>query len=92
MKFGDSVVGTAAIQADNATDATQLANTLQFLVNMAQMQSQNNAQAASLLKAFAVSAQGSTVKVSVTLPQAQFQQLLQHQKAALGTPRVRVGK
>ena len=92
VKFGDSVVGTAAIQADNATDATQLANTLQFLVNMAQMQSQNNAQAASLLKAFAVSAQGSTVKVSVTLPQAQFQQLLQHQKAALGTPRVRVGK
>jgi hypothetical protein len=40
VKFGSSVVGTAAIQADNAADATQLANTLQFLVNLMQMQAQ----------------------------------------------------
>jgi hypothetical protein len=89
VKFGDSVAGTAAFQSDNAQDATQLANTLQFLVNMAQMQAANNPQAANLAQAVVVNQQGITVKVSVTLPQAQFQQLIQSQKkAVLATPHV----
>jgi hypothetical protein len=93
VKFGNSVVGTAAVQADNATDATQLANTLQFLVNMAQMQSQNNPQAASLAQALAVTTQGPTVNITLTLPEAQFQQLMQQQKkAALAVPHAGVKK
>jgi len=94
VKFGNSVVGTAALQSDNAADATQLGNTLQFLVNMAQMQAQNNPQAASLAQALATNTQGATVNITVTLPEAQFQQLVQHQKnAALGAaPQVRVRK
>ena len=93
VKFGSSVVGTAAIQADNAADATQLANTLQFLVNLAQMQSQNNAQLTNLAQGFSVNAQGTTVNVTVTLPSAQFQQLFQMEKrAAVGTPHAGRGK
>jgi hypothetical protein len=87
VKFGNSVVGTAAIQADNAADATQLGNTIQFLVNLAQMQSQNNPQMPNLAQAVAIGAQGATVTVTVTLPQAQFEQLFQQQKkAAMATP------
>ncbi len=79
VKFGDNVVGTASITSDTAANATQLANTLQFLLNMAQMQGQNNAQLANLAKAVAISAQGTNIKVTVTLPQAQFQQLIQQE-------------
>jgi hypothetical protein len=87
VKFGNSVVGTAAIQADNAADATQLGNTIQFLVNLAQMQSQSNPQMPNLAQAVAIGAQGATVTVTVTLPQAQFEQLFQQQKkAAMATP------
>jgi hypothetical protein len=85
VKFGNSVVGTAAIQADNAADATQLAATMQFLVNLIQMQSsQKSAQMASLAQGFSVNAQGTTVNVTITLPEAQFQQLFQMEKKAGG--------
>jgi hypothetical protein len=93
VKFGNSVVGTAALQTDTAPNATQLANALQFLVNMAQMQAgQNNAQLASLAQGLAVAAQANIVKITVTLPQAQFQQLLQQRKKAAPAARVGAGK
>jgi hypothetical protein len=83
VKFGGSVVGTAAIQADNAADATQLGNTLQFFVNLMQMESQQkNPQAANLAQAVSINAQGTTVNVTITLPEAQFQQLFQMEKKA----------
>ena len=78
VKFGTSVVGTATIQSDTAEDATQIANTLQFFVNLMQMQAQKNPQMANLAQAFQVNAQGNSVNVSVTLPEAQFQQFFQH--------------
>jgi len=93
VKFGNSVVGTAAIQADNAADATQLANTMQFLVNLLQMQAQKDQQMANLAQAITIGAQGTTVNLSVTLPSAQFQQLFQmEKKATVGTPNVHVKK
>jgi hypothetical protein len=93
VKFGNSVVGTAAVQVDTAQNATQMANALQFLVNMAQMQSQNSPQAAALAQGLAIAAQGSTVKISLTMPQAQFQQFLQQQKRAVLNPgRVNPGR
>jgi hypothetical protein len=85
VKFGNNVVGTAAIQADNANDATQLANTVQFFVNLMQMQSQKNSQLSSLAQGLTVNAQGTTVNVTITLPEAQFQQLFQMQKKAAAT-------
>ncbi|HUB78266.1 MAG TPA: hypothetical protein VMB03_05690 [Bryobacteraceae bacterium] len=84
VKFGNSVVGSLAIQSDNAADATQIANTLQFFVNLMQMQSQNNPQMATIAKGFNIGAQGSTVNVTVTLPEAQFQQIFQMEKHAAG--------
>jgi hypothetical protein len=82
VKFGNNVVGSAAVQTDTAANATQMANAIQFLVNMMQMQAQSNPQLATLAQGFAVSAAGTTVKLSITLPQAQFQQLIQAKKAA----------
>lgn len=87
VKFGDSVVGKLAIQADNPTDATQLAGVLQFFLNMAQAQSSNNAQVSALASGVTISTQGNTVNVNVTLPQAVFQQLIQQQKGMVGAAR-----
>jgi hypothetical protein len=86
VKFGTLVVGAAAIQADTAANAAQMANTLQFLVNLAQMQAQKSPQAAALAQGLAISAQGNTVKLSLTMPQAQFQQFLQQHKATVLNP------
>ena len=88
VKFGDSVAATVAFQTDTAQNATQMANALQFLANMAQMQGgQNNQQLAALAKGLAVTTTGTTVKISLTLPEAQFQQLLQmQQKKATAVP------
>jgi len=91
VKFGNSIVATIAAQADNAADATQMANALQFLVNMAQMQAQTNPDLAALAKGFAASAQGTRVNITVSMPQAQFQQLIQQHKSAV-VPHVGVGK
>ena len=87
VKFGNSVVGTIAVQTDTAANAAQMANALQFLVNMAQMQSQNNPQLTSLAKGLTIGATGTTVNVVISMPQAQFQQLVQQQKkAAIAVP------
>ena len=94
VKFGANVVGTAVLQSDNAQDATNLANTVQFLVNVLQMQTQKNTQMPNLAQAISVGATGSTVKLTVSLPSAQFQQLIQSNtnKAAAATPQIRVRK
>jgi len=84
VKFGSSVVGTLAIQSDNAADATQIANTLQFFVNLMQMQAQKNPEMASVAQAFNIGTQGATVNIAITLPAAQFQQLFQMEKKATG--------
>jgi hypothetical protein len=55
------------------------------------MQAQNNAQLTALATGLAISAQGTTVKVSLTMPQAQFQQLIQQEKKA-AVPHVGVKK
>lgn len=93
VKFGNSVVATAAVQSDNAQDATQLANALQFLANMAQMQAgQNSQQVTALAQGLAITATGATVQISLTMPQAQFQQLLQQEQKKAALPHGNVGK
>ena len=81
VKFGANVAFTAQVQADNAQDATNLAGMLQLVANMAQLQASTNPQAAALAKALMVSSSGTAVNVSLTLPAAQFQQLLKPQAA-----------
>jgi hypothetical protein len=83
VKFGppnapaDHVVMNAVLQADTAQNATALANVLQFLVNLGQMQAQQNSQAAAALKNVTVSASGNTVTVSADVPEAQLEAIIQ---------------
>jgi hypothetical protein len=76
VKFGANVALTAQAQSDTAENATALANLIQFAANMAQMQGAKAPTAAAFAKSLAVTANGSVVNVSGSLPEAQFQQLL----------------
>jgi hypothetical protein len=70
VKFGAQIVATAKLQADTAQNANSLANVLQFLLNLGQMQSQKDAQVAAVLKDVVVSVSGNTVNVSASVPEA----------------------
>jgi hypothetical protein len=77
VKFSTSVTVTAQAQLDTAQNATTLAGMLQLLANMAQMQAEKAPEAAALAKSLSFSANGSTVSVAFSLPEAQMQQLVQ---------------
>jgi hypothetical protein len=77
VKFGSQVMLSAELVADNAQNATALANVLQFLLNLGQMQAQQDAQAAAALKSVIISASGNTVNVSASLSEAQVEAILQ---------------
>jgi hypothetical protein len=76
VKFGTVVTAGVTAQADNAQDASTLASLLQLLVNMAQMQSGANPAAATLVSGLTIKATGSTIVLTLSLPEDQFQQLL----------------
>ncbi|MGA3018949.1 MAG: hypothetical protein ABSF62_17645 [Bryobacteraceae bacterium] len=79
VKFGATVVTTVQATADNAQDAATLAQTLQLLVNIAQMQTGTNPNPnlAALLQGLSISAKGTALNIAVSLPEAQLQQLVQ---------------
>jgi hypothetical protein len=77
VKFGTDVVATIQAEADNAQDATGIAGMVQFLVGMAQMKASEDPQVQALVKALTVTSTGATVNISLALPSAQFQELLQ---------------
>ncbi len=66
---------TGELQADTAANAQQLADVLQFLVNLGQMQTQQSLPAAGLLKSLTVAASGKLVDVSLHVPEAQAETL-----------------
>jgi hypothetical protein len=76
VKFGANVAFTAQAQSDTAENATALAGLLQLLGNLAQMQTAQNPSAAAFAKSLTVTAAGTTVNISASVPEAQFQQLL----------------
>jgi len=82
IKFGANVVMSAQAQADTAQNATSIASLVQFLVNMAQLNAAQEPQVQALAKALTVSANGATVNLALTLPAAQFQELLQPKAGA----------
>ena len=84
VKFGAQVVFTGQAQCDTAQNATTLGDMVKLLINMAQMQSGQDATAAALIKSVTVTASGNLVNVSASLPEDVFQGLLQssHKKAA----------
>jgi len=80
VKYGSTVVTTVQAMADNAQDAATLAQTLQLLVNIGQMQSGTNPDPnlTALLQGLSISAKGAALNIALSLPEAQIQQLFQH--------------
>jgi len=76
VKFGALVVVTAQAQADNAEDATQMGNAVKMLAMLAQMQATKDPAAAALAQSLQVSTSGSTLNVSISLPEDQLQQVV----------------
>jgi len=83
VKFGALVVFTGEAECDTAQNAATLGDVVKLLMNLAQMQGVQDANAAALMKSVTVDASGNMVKVSASLPQDVFQQMLQpHHKNA----------
>ena len=85
VKFGAQVVFSGQAQCDTAQNATTLGDMVKLLINMAQMQSGQDATAAALIKSVTVTASGTLVNVSASLPEDVFQGLVQssHKKAGM---------
>jgi len=77
VKFGANVRVAAQAQIDTAQNAATLAGMLQLVANMAQMQAQKNPAAAEFAKSVGIAADGSTVEVTFSIPEAQLQQLIE---------------
>ena len=82
VKFGSVVVVTGQAQAATPKDASQLADVLKLFVNMAQLQAAKHPETAALAQSLVVVAQGSTVRITLSLPEDQIQQLVKPQPAA----------
>ncbi len=78
VKFGTQIVYTGQAQADTPQNAASVASVVQFLASMAQLQAQQkNPQFASILTSLSVTASGNLVNLSLTLPEAQAEQVFQ---------------
>ncbi len=80
VKFGAQVVFSGQAQCDTAQNATTLGDMVKLLINMAQMQSGQDPTAAALIKSVTVTATGTLVNVSASLPEDVFQGILQSHK------------
>jgi len=88
VKFGTSVVFSGEATADTAQNASTMADLVRLMLNLAQMQlGTNDPNAAALIKNATVTATGTTVKVSASLPQDTFIQMIQPRSTT--APRLR---
>jgi len=78
VKFGTNDVITAQAQADNAQNAQSMADALKFLVSLAQMQAGQEPAVAALAQSLQVSVSGTTLNLSVGIPEATLEQVLAH--------------
>ena len=76
VKFGTNVVFTGQALTDTAQNATTLADMLKLLISLAQMNANQNQQAAQLAQQVQVSTSGNVVTATLSLPEDQFQQLV----------------
>ena len=76
VKFGAMVVVTAQATADNAQDAQQMGDALKMLAMLAQMQAAKDPAAAALAQSLQITNSGSTLNVSISLPEDQLQQVV----------------
>jgi hypothetical protein len=89
VKFGTQVVLNAQLQTNTAPDATAMANVLEFLINLGEMQFQQNAEALTALKAVVIAASGTTVTISANIPEAQVEALAQTKHSHAMQPNTR---
>jgi tellurite resistance protein len=82
VKFGSVVVVTGQAQAATPQDATSLGDVLKLFVSMAQLSAAQHPEAAALAQSLVVTTQGSTVKITLSLPENQIQQLVKPHAAA----------
>jgi hypothetical protein len=82
VKFGSVVVLTGQAQAATPQDASTLGDVVKLFVSMAQLQAAKHPEAAGLAQSLTVTTQGSTVKITLSLPEDQLQQLVKPQAAA----------
>jgi hypothetical protein len=90
VKFGDNVVVTAEAQSDNAQDAQNLASTVKLLAAMAQLQAKDNQTVQTLVQSLTATSTGSTVNISLSLPEDQLQALLSQPHTNAHAPRKRM--
>jgi hypothetical protein len=77
VKLGPQAIAvTAQLHADNAVDAKQISDLLQFLANLGRMQTQNP-QVPSLLTSLVVTTNGAAVGISLNVPEAEAETLFQ---------------
>ena len=82
LKFGSVVVVTGQAQAATPQDASSLGDVMKLFVNMAQLQASQHPEAAALAQSLVVTTEGSGVKITLSLPEDQFQQLVKPKAAA----------
>jgi hypothetical protein len=83
VKFGTQVVFTAQAQTDTAQNATALANVLQFLSSLAQMQAPPpKAQVGALLQGLAVTSSGNFVNFSWIVAETELEQIMKSRRAS----------
>ena len=82
VKFGSLVVVTGQAQAATPQDASSLGDVLKLFVSMAQLQAAKHPEAAALAQSLVVTTEGSAVKITLSLPEDQIQQLVKPQAAA----------
>lgn len=91
VKFGANVVFTGEAVADTAANATALGDLVKFAVNLAQMQAPQNPQTTALIQSVTVTPSGNVLKISASLPQDVFTQMLEpaHKAGSTIAPRSR---
>ena len=87
VKFGSNVVVSLEALAQTAQDAASLAGVVQFLANLALSQSNGNPTAATLAKSLTVNAQGQSVKIGLSIPNDQFENLVKPKRVVRREPK-----
>jgi hypothetical protein len=77
IKFGTNVVFCGEATTDTAQNGQTLSDLIKFMLNVAQMQAGTDPNAAALIKSVTVTPSGNAVKISATLPQDLFIQIMQ---------------
>jgi len=86
VKLGTNDVITAQAQADNAQDAQSMADALKLLASLAQLQASNNPALAALAQSLQASASGTTLNVTLSIPETTLEQLIHSSSTAAHKP------